>query len=136
MTRTLTSKRSLNMQKIKSKNTKPELVVRKMLFSKGYRFKIHDKKLPGKPDIVLTKYNTIINIHGCYWHYHGCNRSSIPKTRTSYWINKLENNKKRDFQNKRKLLKMGWRVVDIWECTLKKKNLKNTINKLERMIAA
>ena len=136
MTRTLTSKRSLNMQKIKSKNTKPELVVRKMLFSKGYRFKIHDKKLPGKPDIVLTKYNTIINIHGCYWHYHGCNRSSIPKTRTSYWINKLENNKKRDFQNKRKLLRMGWRVVDIWECTLKKKDLKNTINKLERMIAA
>ena len=136
MTRTLTSKRSLNMQKIKSKNTKPELVVRKMLFSKGYRFKIHDKKLPGKPDIVLTKYNTIINIHGCYWHYHGCNRSSIPKTRTSYWINKLENNKKRDFQNKRKLLRMGWRVVDIWECTLKQKDLKNTINKLERMIAA
>ena len=136
MTRTLTSKRSLNMQKIKSKNTKPELVVRKMLFSKGYRFKIHDKKLPGKPDIVLPKYNTIINIHGCYWHYHGCNRSSIPKTRTSYWINKLENNKKRDFQNKRKLLRMGWRVVDIWECTLKKKDLKNTINKLERMIAA
>ena len=136
MTRTLTSKRSLNMQKIKSKNTKPELVVRKMLFSKGYRFKIHDKKLPGKPDIVLPKYNTIINIHGCYWHYHGCNRSSIPKTRTTYWINKLENNKKRDFQNKRKLLRMGWRVVDIWECTLKQKDLKNTINKLERMIAA
>ncbi len=124
------------MSSIPSKNTKPEITIRKILFSKGYRFKIHDKKLPGKPDIVLPKYNTIINIHGCYWHYHGCNRSSIPKTRTSYWINKLENNKKRDFQNKRKLLRMGWRVVDIWECTLKKKDLKNTINKLERMIAA
>ena len=128
--------RSKFMSSIPSKNTKPEITIRKILFSKGYRFKIHDKKLPGKPDIVLPKYNTIINIHGCYWHYHGCNRSSIPKTRTSYWINKLENNKKRDFQNKRKLLRMGWRVVDIWECTLKQKDLKNTINKLERMIAA
>ena len=114
----------VNTGLIKSKNTKPEITIRKILFSKGYRFKIHDKKLPGKPDIVLPKYNTIINIPGCYWHYHGCNRSSIPKTRTSYWINKLENNKKRDFQNKRKLLRMGWRVVDIWECTLKKKRLK------------
>ena len=119
-----------------SKNTNPEIIVRKILFSKGYRFKIHDKKLPGKPDIVLPKHNVIVNIHGCYWHNHGCNRSSILKTRTSYWLNKLENNKKRDFQNKRKLIRMGWRVVDIWECTLKKKNLDNTINKLERMIAA
>ena len=128
--------RSKFMSSIPSKNTKPEITIRKILFSKGYRFKIHDKKLPGKPDIVLPKYNTIINIHGCYWHYHGCNRSSIPKTRTSYWINKLENNKKRDFQNKRKLIKLGWRVVDVWECTLNKKNLAKTIDNLERMIAA
>ena len=94
--------RSKNMSSIKSKNTKPEMVVRSLLFKKGYRFKIHDKKLPGKPDIVLPKHNVIVNIHGCYWHYHGCSRSNIPKTQTEYWLNKLENNKKRDLQKKRK----------------------------------
>ena len=129
-------RRSKNMSKIKSKNTKPELVVRYILFKKGYRFKIHDKNLPGRPDIVLPKHNIIVNIHGCYWHNHGCNKSNIPKTRTDYWLDKLENNKKRDFQNKRKLIRLGWRVVDVWECTLNKKNLTKTIDNLERMIAA
>ena len=119
-----------------SKNTKPEITIRKILFSKGYRFKIHDKRLPGKPDIVLPKHNLVFNIHGCYWHYHGCENSSIPKTRTTYWLNLLENTKKRDFQNKTKLIRMGWRVVDIWECTLKKKNIEKTLNKIERLIAA
>ena len=129
-------KRSKIMQNIKSKNTKPELVIRKLLHSKGYRYKIHDKKLPGKPDIVMPKLKVVVNVHGCYWHYHGCNKSNIPKTQTRYWLNKLENNKKRDFQNKRKLIKLGWKVIDVWECTLKKKNLDKTLNKLERMIAA
>ena len=128
--------RSKNMTAIKSKNTKPELVIRKLLHSKGYRYKIHDKKLPGKPDIVMPKLKVVVNVHGCYWHYHGCNKSNIPKTQTRYWLNKLENNKKRDFQNKRKLIKLGWKVIDVWECTLKKKNLDKTLNKLERMIAA
>ena len=86
--------RRKNMASIKSKNTKPEMLIRKLLFSKGYRFKIHDKKLPGKPDIVMPKHKTIINVHGCYWHYHGCGRSNIPKTHTQYWIDKLEGNKK------------------------------------------
>ena len=125
-----------NMSGFKSKNTKPEMIVRSILFQKGYRFKIHDKNLPGKPDIVLPKYNLIINIHGCYWHNHGCIKSNIPKTRTDYWLDKLENNKKRDFQNKRKLIRLGWRVVDVWECTLNKKNFAKTIDNLERMIAA
>ena len=129
-------KRSKIMQNIKSKNTKPELVIRKLLHSKGYRYKIHDKKLPGKPDIVMPKLKVVVNVHGCYWHYHGCNKSNIPKTQTRYWLNKLENNKKRDFQNKRKLIKLGWKVIDVWECTLKKKNLDKTLNRLERMIAA
>ena len=80
-----------------SKNTKPELAIRKILYSKGYRYKIHHKKLPGKPDIVLTKLKTIINVHGCYWHYHGCEKSCIPKTRSEYWLTRLEDNKKRDF---------------------------------------
>ena len=129
-------KRSKNMTSIKSKNTGPELVIRKLLHSKGYRFKIHDKKLPGKPDIVMPKRKVVVNVHGCYWHYHGCSRSNIPKTQTGYWVDKLENNKRRDFQNKRKLKKLGWRVIDVWECTLKKKNLEKTFNKLERLIAA
>ena len=129
-------KRSKIMQNIKSKNTKPELVIRKLLHSKGYRFKIHDKKLPGNPDIVMPKRMVVVNVHGCYWHYHGCSRSNIPKTQTGYWVDKLENNKRRDFQNKRKLKKLGWRVIDVWECTLKKKNLEKTFNKLERLIAA
>ena len=131
-----TFKRKKIMRSIRSKNTKPELIIRKLLFSKGYRFKIHDKKLPGKPDIVMPKRKVVVNVHGCYWHYHGCSRSNVPKTQTEYWVEKLENNKRRDFQNKRKLKKLGWRVIDVWECTLKKKNLEKTFNKLERLIAA
>ena len=131
-----TFKRKKIMRSIKSKNTKPELIIRKLLFSKGYRFKIHDKKLPGKPDIVMPKRKVVVNVHGCYWHYHGCSRSNVPKTQTRYWVDKLENNKRRDFQNKRKLKKLGWRVIDVWECTLKKKNLEKTFNRLERLIAA
>ena len=129
------AQRSNNMISIKSKNTKPELVLRSLLFSKGYRFKIHDKKLPGKPDIVMPKHKLVLNVHGCYWHYHGCHDSNIPKTQTKYWVDQLENNKKRDFENKKKLKKKGWKVHDIWECTLKKKNLTKTFNTLERLIA-
>ena len=95
--------RSKNMSSIKSKNTKPEILIRSLLFSKGYRFKIHDKKLPGKTDIVMPKLKTVVNVHGCYWHYHRCSRSNVPKTKTKYWLEKLENNKRRDSQNKRKL---------------------------------
>ena len=117
-----------------SKNTKPEMIVRKKLFSKGYRFKIHDGKLPGRPDIVLPKLKTIINVHGCYWHFHGCSGSRIPKTRTDYWLNKLEDNKNRDFLNKNKLIKLGWKVIDLWECTLKKREINKTFLQLERIM--
>ena len=119
----------------KSKNTKPELAIRKILYSKGYRYKIHHKKLPGKPDIVLTKLKTIINVHGCYWHYHGCEKSCIPKIRSEYWLTRLEDNKKRDFLNKQKLIKLGWKVIDLWECTLNKNNIFKTFARLERQIA-
>ena len=128
-------RRSKNMSSIKSKNTKPEILIRSLLFSKGYRFKIHDKKLPGKPDIVMPKLKTVVNVHGCYWHYHGCSRSNVPKTKTKYWLEKLENNKRRDSQNKRKLTKLGWKVIDVWECTLKRRNIDKTFDKLQRMIA-
>jgi len=119
-----------------SKNTKPEKIIRSLLFKNGYRFKIHAKKLPGKPDIVLPKYKAIVNIHGCYWHYHGCTSSNVPKTQTQYWIERLEHNKKRDFQNKNKLINLGWKVIDVWECTLKRNNIEKTFNTLERLIAA
>ena len=118
-----------------SKNTKPELAIRSLLWSKGYRYKIHDKKLPGKPDIVLPKHKAIINIQGCFWHNHGCNRSNLPKTRTEYWYNELENNKERDFVNKSRLKELGWKVIDLWECTLIKSELAKTMQKLERMLS-
>ena len=123
------------MKICKSKNTKPELAIRKILYSKGYRYKIHHKKLPGNPDIVLTKLKTIINVHGCYWHYHGCEKSCIPKTRSEYWLARLEGNKNRDFFNKQKLIKLGWKVIDLWECTLNKNNIFKTFARLERQIA-
>ena len=128
-------KRSSIMSSIRDRNTQPEKKIRSILFSKGYRFKIHDKKLPGKPDIVLPKHKTIINVNGCFWHYHGCSRSNVPKTKTKYWLEKLENNKSRDSQNKRKLRKLGWKVIDVWECTLKRRNIDKTFDKLQRMIA-
>jgi|TARA_B100001964_G_C13878563_1_gene441913 DNA mismatch endonuclease (patch repair protein) len=123
------------MSSIRDRNTQPEKKIRSILFLKGYRFKIHDKKLPGKPDIVLPKHKTIINVNGCFWHYHGCSRSNVPKTKTKYWLEKLENNKSRDSQNKRKLRKLGWKVIDVWECTLKRRNIDKTFDKLQRMIA-
>ena len=136
MNRETVVSRSIKVSKVKSKNTKPELIIRSVLFKKGYRFKIHDKTLPGNPDIVLPKHKTIINIHGCYWHYHGCAHSNVPKTKTQYWIERLEHNKRRDFINKNKLVELGWKVIDVWECTLEKKNLNKTFNTLERLIIA
>ena len=115
---------------------KEEKLIRSKLYKNGYRFRIHVKKLPGKPDIVLHKHKTILNVHGCYWHYHGCAHSNVPKTKTQYWIERLELNKKRDFINKNKLIKLGWKVIDVWECTLKRKNIDKTFNILERLIIA
>ena len=90
--------RSYNMSRIRSKDTKPEMLVRRFLFSKGFRYRIHDKRLPGKPDIVLAKYRTVINIHGCFWHGHqGCKYFVVPKTRTTWWENKVNKNRENDF---------------------------------------
>lgn len=89
--------RSYNMSRIRSKNTKPEVLLRKVLFANGFRFRLHDKKLPGKPDIVLKKYRTVIFVHGCFWHGHnGCRYFVVPKTRTAWWMNKIEGNQKND----------------------------------------
>jgi DNA mismatch endonuclease, patch repair protein len=126
--------RSVVMATNKSKNTRPEVNLRSALFAKGYRFKIHVSELPGKPDIVMPKYKAVINVQGCFWHNHGCHLSSIPKTRTSYWLGILEKTKQRDFENRMKLKTLGWRVFDVWECTLKKKNIQKTFENLEQLI--
>jgi DNA mismatch endonuclease (patch repair protein) len=115
-------KRSQVMARILSKNTGPELQVRKMLFTLGFRYRLHVKKLPGKPDIVLAKYKTAIFVHGCFWHLHSrCRDGTIPKTRTHYWREKLLNNKKRDAKHVRDLRHQGWKVLRIWECEVEKK---------------
>ena len=112
--------RSYNMSKIKAKDTKPELLVRKYLFRKGFRYRVNVKNLLGKPDIVLPKYKTVIFIHGCFWHGHeGCKYFVIPKTRTEWWSKKIKKNKERDQQAHESLRKAGWNIMTIWECQLK-----------------
>jgi len=113
--------RSYNMSQIKGQNTKPEIKVRKFLFSKGLRFRLHDKKLSGKPDIVLPKYKSIIFVHGCFWHGHeGCKYFVVPQTRTDFWINKINTNIINDKKNSEILKQERWKVFTIWECELKK----------------
>lgn len=114
--------RSSNMAKIRSKDTKPELLVRRFLFHKGYRYRVHVKSLPGCPDIVFTKYKIAIFVNGCFWHHHPsskCKRNNWPKSNESYWYKKIKTNITRDRSNQRKLRSMGWHVFNIWECTLK-----------------
>ena len=123
--------RSYNMSRIRNKDTKPEIIVRKFLFSKGFRYRLYDKKLPGKPDLVLSKYKTVIFIQGCFWHGHeGCKYFVIPKTRTEWWLNKINGNKQKDIENFNTLLSLGWRVLTIFECELKTNNLSNTFNRI------
>ena len=113
-------KRSEVMSLIRSKNTKPELYVRSFLHKKGYRFRLHQKNLPGKPDIVLKKHKVVINVNGCFWHQHNCGKSTIPKSNRKFWLNKFKNNTKRDRLNTLKLRKLGWKVYKIWECKVNK----------------
>lgn len=117
--------RSYNMSRIRSKDTKPEMIVRQLLFASGFRFRLHRGDLPGKPDIVLPKYKTVIFVHGCFWHGHeGCRYFVVPKTRTEWWLNKINRNKALDEINAGKLQEMGWRVIQIFECSLKKAEVK------------
>lgn len=112
--------RSRNMFHIRSGNTNPEIVVRKLLHKLGYRFRIHRADLPGKPDIVLPKYRTIIFVHGCFWHNHpGCKKAVLPKSNIDYWHPKIEKNKKRDLEHIRNLISLRWKVYVIWECQTK-----------------
>lgn len=116
------------MAKIPSTNTKPELIVRKFLFSKGFRYRVNDPRLPGKPDIVLPKYRTVVFVNGCFWHGHqGCGRSKLPKTNANFWKNKIGDNIERDKLNEELLKKGYWRVIVLWECQLKSKSSRNTV---------
>ena len=104
--------RSYNMSRIRSKNTKPELIVRRYLFAKGYRFRLHRRDLPGKPDIVLSKYKTVIFVHGCFWHGHdGCKYFVVPKTKTDWWLNKIVRNRQMDIEHIKKLKSDKWNVI-------------------------
>ena len=125
-------KRSWNMSRIKGKDTKIEVEVRKYLFSKGYRFRKNDKRYPGKPDIVLPKYHVAIFVHGCFWHRHeGCKDATTPKTRTEFWLEKFDKNVKNDQIKQEKLREFGWKVIVIWECELKR-NFQETMDKVEK----
>ncbi len=129
--------RSYNMSQVKGKNTKPEMLVRKFLHSNGFRYRLHVKDLPGKPDLVLPKYNSVIFVHGCFWHAHeDCEYFKMPKTRTKWWKEKLYGNKKRDKKNVKELKDSGWKVLIVWECELKQdkqeERLKKLIQKLEK----
>jgi DNA mismatch endonuclease (patch repair protein) len=127
--------RSFNMSSILGKNTKPELIVRKVLWQNNFRYRLHVKKLPGKPDIVLTRYNVIILIHGCFWHGHsGCKYFKIPATRKAWWSSKITHTKKLDQINKTKLIEQGWKVIEIWECELKPQTMGLTIDSLIRQL--
>ena len=117
------------MSKIRGKNTLPEMVVRKLVFSLGYRYRLHDKNLPGKPDLVFPGRKKVIFVHGCFWHMHDCKRGTPPESNKSFWLTKLQQNKMRDADNIRELEENGWKVLVIWQCRLKKKQeLEVTIN--------
>lgn len=120
---------SQRMSKIRSVNTKPELALRRALWLKGFRYLVNDKRLPGKPDVVLPKYRTAVFVHGCFWHGHeGCSKYTIPKTNTDFWKAKVARNKERDQETWRQLEAMGWFVIVVWECELKKYRFEDTVN--------
>lgn len=122
--------RSMNMSRIRSTNSKPEEIVRKYLFSKGFRYRKNVNKLPGCPDIVLPKYKTVIFVNGCFWHKHDCPRFVWPSSNQDYWIPKIQRNIERDRLNAAELQKKGWHIITVWECELKKKNRELRLERL------
>lgn len=127
--------RSFNMSQVRNKDTKPEEIVRKYLFSHGLRYRKNDKRYPGHPDIVLPKYKTVIFVHGCFWHMHdGCSRAKLPTSNIEFWKKKLRTNVARDAKEKSELEAMGWRVLIVWECQLKKSTREQTLQNLYKQI--
>ena len=119
------------MASIRGKDTKPELLVRRFLFSRGFRYRLNHPRLPGRPDIVLRKYRTVIFVNGCFWHGHeGCKNYVVPKSNTEFWTAKIERNRARDIDEQHKLAAMGWHCITVWECQLKPAIRKNTLKSL------
>ena len=128
--------RSYNMSRIRGKDTKPEMVVRKYLHANGYRYRLHDKRLPGKPDIVLPKLKIVIFVHGCFWHGHkNCKYFVVPKTRTEWWLDKINGNIDNDKSKQAAIKKLGWKVINLWECQLKPQKVQHTLNRLVSKLA-
>lgn len=128
--------RSFNMSRIKGKDTKPEMLVRKYLHAQGFRYKLHDKTLPGKPDLVLPKYKTVIFIHGCFWHGHkNCKYFKMPQTRTEWWTDKINKNIANDEKAIKLLVNDGWKIITLWECNLKKTNFEQTLTTLLKTLS-
>lgn len=125
------------MSRIRAKNTKPEMLVRKFVFSKGLRYRLHDKRLPGKPDLIFPKYKIAVFINGCFWHGHeGCRFFVIPKTRTEWWTSKINRNREKDITSKEMIQNTGWRVIVLWECDLKSKKRETILDNLIKEIKA
>lgn len=122
------------MATIKSRNTKPELLLRKALFSLGLRYRLHQKRLPGTPDLVFPKYHAVVFIHGCFWHGHGCRLFVVPATNTTFWLQKIDRNRSRDERAVGELRSLGWRAMTVWECALRGTD-KAPIEKLARRVA-
>lgn len=129
--------RSYNMSQIKGKDTKPEMLVRHYLHAHGMRYRLHDRKLPGKPDVVLPKYKTVVFVHGCFWHRHeGCRYFVVPKTRTEFWLNKIGRNVANDEKQQAELTAAGWKVLTVWECELKPAVREKTLQELFSAISS
>ncbi len=126
--------RRRNMSRIRGKDTKPEEAVRKYLFSRGLRYRKNVRRLPGCPDIVLTKYKAVVFVNGCFWHHHDCDRFKLPSSNQAYWIPKINGNVERDKRNRQLLSAMGWKVIIIWECQLKKEKSKDSLEALYNRI--
>lgn len=130
--RVTTEQRSRNMREVKSKNTSPEIYFRKLLFSEGFRYRVHSSNIPGHPDVWLARYNTAIFVHGCFWHQHkGCKRATIPQTRTEFWQDKFKRNCRRDEEVRIELNELNIKCLIVWECTIKRMRSNPDIEKQE-----
>ncbi len=128
--------RSLNMSRIRSKDTKPEMAVRKALFSFGFRFRKNDRRLPGTPDIVFPRYHAVVFVNGCFWHYHeGCSKARIPRSNVEFWTAKLMRNRERDRREIKELMQDGWRVALVWECAVTGKKRRSKVNDVASRIS-
>lgn len=129
------AKRSDIMSRIRSKDTKPELLVRKLLFHAGFRYRLHVKTLPGHPDVVLPRWKVVVFVHGCFWHGHaGCPKATVPATRREFWEAKIRGNRERDEREIQALLAAGWRVLVVWQCACKKRNLPTLAKRMKRFV--